>query len=95
MTMKSRDRIHTACGHSTPDRLPVDFGGGFQTGMAVSVVHQLRRRLGLDPPGTPVKVVEVYQMLGEIAEDLREALSEACVRNVENKAARRESGQGA
>jgi hypothetical protein len=57
-----------------PDRLPVDFGGGFQTGMAVSIVYQLRQRLSLDRPGTPVKVVEVYQMLGEIGDDLRDAL---------------------
>ena len=72
--MNSRARINAACNHAAPDRLPVDFGGGFQTGMAVSVVYQLRQRLGLDPPGTPVKVVEVYQMLGEIGGDLRDAL---------------------
>jgi hypothetical protein len=74
MNMNSRARITAACNHTAPDRLPVDFGGGFQTGMAVSVVCQLRQRLGLDPPGTPVKVVEVYQMLGEIGDDLRDAL---------------------
>ena len=38
--------------------------------MHVSSVYQLRQALGLDPPGTPVKVVEPYQMLGEIAADL-------------------------
>jgi hypothetical protein len=74
MSMNSRAHITAACDHTVPDRLPVDFGGGFQTGMAVSVVYQLRQRLGLDPPGTPVKVVEVYQMLGEIGDDLRGAL---------------------
>jgi hypothetical protein len=72
--MISRERIEAACSHRAPDRLPVDFGGGFQTGMAVSIVYQLRQRLGLDPPGTPVKIVEVYQMLGEIGDDLRDAL---------------------
>lgn len=72
--MTGRERILSACAHEPPDRLPVDFGGGFQTGIHVSVVYQLRQHLGLDAPGTPVKVVEVYQMLGEIAEDLREAL---------------------
>jgi hypothetical protein len=72
--MTSRERIATACGHREPDILPVDFGGGFQTGMHVSIVYGLRQALGLDPPGTPVKVVEVYQMLGEIAPDLAGAL---------------------
>ena len=72
--MTSRERIAAACAHTEPDRLPVDFGGGFQTGIHVSMVYKLRQALGLDPPGTPVKVVEVYQMLGEIAPDLAAAL---------------------
>lgn len=72
--MTSRERINTTCAHREPDKLPVDFGGGFQTGMHVSIVYQLRQTLGLDQPGTPVKVVEIYQMLGEIAPDLRHAL---------------------
>jgi hypothetical protein len=42
--------------------------------MQVSSVHLLRQALGLDPPGTPVKVTEPYQMLGEIKPDLMEAL---------------------
>jgi hypothetical protein len=37
-------------------------------------VCQLRQALGLDRPGTPVKVVEPYQMLGQIAPDLADAL---------------------
>ncbi len=37
-------------------------------------VYKLRQALGLDEPGTPVKVVEPYQMLGEIKPDLMEAL---------------------
>ncbi|MBN1939145.1 MAG: methyltransferase [Candidatus Aminicenantes bacterium] len=70
--MNSRERISAALSHRPPDILPCDFGGGFQTGIAVSLVYKLRQRLGLDPPGTPVKVVEVYQMLGEIEPDLCE-----------------------
>ena len=72
--MTSRERIAAACAHTEPDKLPVDFGGGFQTGIHVSVVYKLRQALGLDRPGTPVKVVEVYQMLGDIAPDLAAAL---------------------
>ena len=72
--MTSRERIITACAHREPDKLAVDFGAGFQTGIHVSMVYKLRQALGLDRPGTPVKVVEVYQMLGEIAPDLQEAL---------------------
>jgi len=42
--------------------------------MQVSIVYRLRQALGLDAPGTPVKVIEPYQMLGEVAPDLIEAL---------------------
>ncbi len=72
--MTSRERIQSACDHRTPDKLPVDFGGGFQTGMHVSAVYQLRQAFGLDQPRTPVKVVEIYQMLGEIRPDLQDLL---------------------
>lgn len=72
--MTSRERIHATCNHREPDKLAVDFGGGFQTGIHASMVYKLRQALGLDAPGKPVKIVEPYQMLGEIAADLRDAL---------------------
>ena len=72
--MTPRERIQSACAHQQPDKLPVDFGGGFQTGIHVSIVYKLRQAFGLDRPGTPVKVVEIYQMLGEVAPDLQAAL---------------------
>ena len=54
--------------------MPLDLGGSLVTGMHVSSVYKLRQALGLDPPGTPVKVIEVYQMLGEIKSDLADGL---------------------
>jgi hypothetical protein len=42
--------------------------------MQVDTVYNVRQALGLDAPGTPVKVVEPYQMLGEIKPDLMDAL---------------------
>ncbi len=54
--------------------MPLDLGGGPVTGMAVGAVYRLRQALGLDEPGTPVKVIEPYQMLGEIKPDLMEVL---------------------
>lgn len=72
--MISRERIIQACNHVETDKLPVDFGGGFQTGIHVSIIYKMRQHLGLDAPGTPIKVTEVYQMLGEVKEDLLESL---------------------
>jgi len=72
--MTSRERVMATLAHEEPDRVPVDLGGGPVTGMHVSVVYKLRQSLGLDEPGRPVKVVEPYQMLGEIEPDLMDAL---------------------
>jgi hypothetical protein len=70
----SRERVERTLNHQTPDRIPIDLGGSAVSGMHVSVVYQLRQALDLDPVGTPVKVIEPYQMLGKIESDLRDAL---------------------
>jgi hypothetical protein len=72
--MTSRERVGRTLSHQTPDRVPIDLGGSAVTGMHVSVVYKLRQTLELDPAGTPVKVIEPYQMLGEVKPDLRDAL---------------------
>jgi hypothetical protein len=73
-TMNSRERVRMAINHQEPDRVPLDLGGGPTSGMQVASVYLLRQALELDPPGTPVKVIEPYQMLGEIKPDLMQAL---------------------
>jgi hypothetical protein len=70
----SRERVNLALEHREADRVPLDLGATPVTGMQVDTVYNLRQALKLDPPGTPIKVVEPYQMLGEIAPDLMEAL---------------------
>ncbi len=72
--LTSRERVATALAHREPDRVPLDLGGCGQTGMHVDAVYRLRQALGLDDPGTPVKIIEPYQMLGEIKPDLVDAL---------------------
>ena len=72
--MNSRQRVQLALDHREPDRVPLDLGGSAVTGIHVSSVYLLRQALGLDAPGTPVKVVEPYQMLGEVEPDLMDAL---------------------
>lgn len=72
--MTSRERVALALNHEEPDSVPMDLGSSPTSGMQVSCVYLLRQALGLDPPGTPVKVTEPYQMLGEIEPDLMAAL---------------------
>jgi len=78
--MNSRERVILALQHKEPDRVPLDLGATTVTGMHVSAVYKLRQALALDPPGTPVKVIEPLQMLGEIKLDLIEALGTDTVR---------------
>jgi len=70
----SRERVAAVLNHERPDRLVVDLGGMHCSGAHVSVIYGLRQALGLDAPGTPVKVRDSYQMAGEIGLDLIEAL---------------------
>lgn len=70
--MTSRERIRAALNHREPDRVPVDFGGSTVTGIHISVVAALRDYYGLAKH--PVKVFDVTQMLGQVEDDLREAM---------------------
>jgi hypothetical protein len=72
--MNSRQRVEQTLNHQTPDRVPLDLGASSTTGMHASSVYLLRQALKLDPPGTPVKVVDPYSLLGEIQPDLADAL---------------------
>jgi len=73
-TLTGRRRVLKALNYEPVDRVPVDLGGTPCSGAHVSIVANLRRALGLDKAAEPVKVVEPYQMLGEVAADLRQAL---------------------
>lgn len=77
--MNSRERIKKAISHQKMDRLPVDFGSTPVTGIMVGLVYKLRQYFKLDKPDTPIKVIEPYQMLGEIKDDLKEVLGVDCV----------------
>ncbi|HXQ80936.1 MAG TPA: uroporphyrinogen decarboxylase family protein [Opitutaceae bacterium] len=71
--MTGRQRLAASLAHSTPDRVAVDFGASFVTGIHVSAVTRIRRHL-LGDKGFRVRVNEPYQMLGEVDDELRAAL---------------------
>jgi hypothetical protein len=71
--MNSRERLLAALNHQQPDRVPVDFGSTAVTGIHVSALTRLRRAV-LGAGDYRVKVIEPYQMLGEVDEELRKAL---------------------
>jgi len=72
--MNSRQRVKISLTHKQLDKIPVDIGGFTGTGIHVKNVYNIRQKLGLDSLGTPVKVIEPYQILGEIANDLKEVI---------------------
>jgi len=72
-TMTCRERLDATLNHRQPDRVCVDFGATFVTGIHVAALTRLRRRV-LGQPDYRVRVIEPYQMLGEVDDELREAL---------------------
>jgi hypothetical protein len=72
MGSSSRQNFQKTINHQQPDRVVVDFGSTAVTGIHVVVVEKLREYFGLERK--PVKVVEPYQMLGEIDSALLEAM---------------------
>ncbi len=69
--MNHKERIRAALNHK-PGPVPIDFGAFPTTGIHISIVEKLREFYGLEKH--PVKAIEPYQMLGEIEDDLKDAL---------------------
>lgn len=69
----SRQNFLKTLNHQQPDRVVVDFGSTAVTGIHVVIVEKLRDYYGLEKK--PVKVIEPYQMLGEIDPELQEAMN--------------------
>lgn len=68
----SRERLQTTLNHKQPDRIPIDFGGTSVTGMHVTCVAALRDYYGLEK--RLIKIPEPSQMLGQIDDDLKDAM---------------------
>jgi hypothetical protein len=69
--MTSREKLQNALNHNSGP-IPFDMGGTGVTGIHVKSVRNLRIHFGLEDH--PIKVTEPYQMLGELEEDLLDAL---------------------
>lgn len=76
--MTSRERILAAINHQPVDRVPIDFGGTRQSGIAAVAYDRLRRYLGLNT-GRPVRVFDLFQMLAEIEPEIADRFGSDCV----------------
>jgi len=68
MSISSRQNFLKTINHQQPDRIVVDFGSTAVTGIHALIVEKLREYFGLEE--RPVKIIEPYQMLGEIDSEL-------------------------
>ena len=70
--MNSRERVRAAINHQQPERVAVDMGSTPVTGIAAGTYARLRKALGL--PTRPPQVIEPFQVLAEVEDDVRDAL---------------------
>ncbi|MDR2469103.1 MAG: methyltransferase [Tannerella sp.] len=68
----SREIVRESLNHKSGSRIPVDFGATSVTGIHCRVVDALRRHYGLE--NKPVRIIEPFQMLGEVDEELQEIM---------------------
>ncbi len=73
MHYSSKQRFLKTLTHQPVDKVVVDFGATHVTGIAASTLSKLRRQL-LGDDDYKVKIIEPYQMLGEIDGELRDVL---------------------
>jgi len=71
-SLSSRERVLKTLEHEEPDRVPLDMGATIMSGIMAHALDRLRKHLGLSQ--RPVKVYEVFQMLGEVEMDVVERL---------------------
>jgi len=66
--MTGKERIQTVLSHLEADRIALDFGATPVTGIHVKKIAEFRHYYGLKDK--PVKVIEPFQMLGEVDDEL-------------------------
>lgn len=69
--MTPRERVLSALNHREPDRVPIDIGGSFATGINVAAYEALKERLGVQ---TETVVASRRSQIAEVEEEIRQRL---------------------
>ncbi|MGB5932487.1 MAG: hypothetical protein WBH57_05415, partial [Anaerolineae bacterium] len=69
--MTPRERVLRALNHREPDRVPIDIGGSFATGINVAAYEALKEHLGVQ---TETVVASRRSQIAELEEEVRERL---------------------
>jgi len=67
--MTPRERITATLERKPKDRIPIDFGGTNETGIAGVAYARLRQYLAID--GRPFRLLDLYQQLAEVEDEAR------------------------
>jgi len=70
--MNSRQQFLKTVNHQQPDSVVIDLGGTSVTGIHIHTISKLRRHFGLQRK--PIRVIEPFQMLGEVGWELIDAI---------------------
>lgn len=70
MMMTARERVCAVINGRIPDRVPVDIGGTTLSGISVDEYAELAAHLGID--AEQPKVVDTYQMLARVSDEMRQ-----------------------
>lgn len=70
--MNSRKQFLKTVNHQQPDRIVLDFGATSVTGIHIQTISKLRRHFGLQRK--PIRVIEPFQMLGEVGWELVDSI---------------------
>jgi uroporphyrinogen decarboxylase len=76
-TMTSRERVLAAINHRIPDRMPIDLGMHYSTGISGFAYHPLRRHLGL--PEDRIEICDCIQFLARVDEDILQRFHCDCI----------------
>ncbi len=70
--MKSRELFLRTVNHREPERIVLDLGSTSVTGIHVQTISRMRRHFGLQRK--PIRVIEPFQMLGEVGWELIDSI---------------------
>lgn len=76
-TMTSRQRVLKAISHQPVDRMPIDLGMHFSTGISAFAYYNLRKHLGLSLDN--IQIPDMIQFLARVDEDILERFHCDCI----------------
>ncbi len=66
--MNSRERVLASLNHKQPDKVPIDLGSTYNSGISACALYRLRKYYGLEEK--PIQIYETSQMIGAMDADI-------------------------